>query len=348
MATPISYLTAPDFADDRLTEVINVPAYKTGRPAQLGIFRDEPIQTTYVRIGIQEEELFVIPARERGGESNVNMRGDRDGVRFTIPHFPLDDKITPSDVQNIVAWDSNYVFETVQGVYMQKLESIRTKHDLTHSYLDWGALNGLVVDVTGKQIANIYDEFDLTETVVEFDLETAATDVAELNREVKARIRKELRGTPATGIRCLAGSGFFDRYVKHQFVKDQLAAYAGQTPNPSRDDVEDTFTFAGLTLERIDEDYQYRAADGTIITKRAIPDDEAIVLPLGTPYFKRYIAPPDTMSGANKRPDPATKVHVSTKTMDHDKGVEIHTESNVLPICTRPQLMVRLKLPEAG
>lgn len=345
MATPIEYLTAPDFAADRLSEVINIPPYTTGRPAQLGIFRDEPIQTTYVRLGIDEDELFVIPARERGGPSNYDTRRDKSGVEFTIPHFPLGDKITPSDIQNLIAWDSNYVFETVQGVYLQRMESLRGKHDLTHSYLDWGALNGLVVDVTGKQIANIYEEFDLSETAVEFDLATASTDIASLNRDVKARIRKELRGTRATGIRCLAGPDFFDQYVSHPFVKEQLAAYSGQTPNPGRDDVEDTFTFAGLTLERIDEDYQYRREDGTVVTSRAIPDDEAIVLPLGTPFFKRYIAPPDTMGGANKRPRASDKVFVSTKELDHDKGISIHTESNVLPVCTRPQLMVRLRMP---
>lgn len=347
MATPIDYLTDPDFADDRLTEVINVPAYTTGRPAQLGIFSDEPIRTTNVRLGLDADELFVIPARERGGESNLNTRSDKAGVNFTIPHFPLDDAITPSDIQNLVAWGSEYVYETVQDVYIKRMESMRGKHDLTHSFLDWGALNEIVVDVTGRQIADIYDEFDISETVVEFDLDTATTDIAELNRVVKARIRKEMRGAIATGIRCLAGPEFFDRYIKHPFVKEQLAAYSGQTPNPSRDDVEDVFTFGGLTLERIDEDYQYRDADGSIIVKRAIPDDEAIVLPLGTPFFKRYIAPPDTLSGANRTPDPTQKVFVSTKVMDHDKGVGIHTESNVLPLCTRPQLMVRLKQPSA-
>ncbi len=347
MATPMDYLTAPDFAADKLTETINIAPYTTGRPAQLNIFRDEPIRTTFVKLGINEDELFVIPAKERGGESNLAMRGDKKGVEFTIPHFPLDDKITPSDIQNLIAWDSDYVFEAVEGVYIERMESLRGKHDLTHSYLDWGALNGIVVDASGKQIANIYEEFELSETVVEFDLDTATTDIAALNRSVKARIRKELRGERATGIRALAGSDFFDKYVSHPFVREQLAAYPGQTPNPGRDEVEDSFTFGGLTIERIDEDYQYRQEDGTFTTKRAIPDDEAIVLPMGTPFFKRYIAPPDTMGGANKRPDASEKVHVSTKVMDHDKGVGIHTESNVLPLCTRPQLMVRLKPPAA-
>ncbi|NTI27126.1 major capsid protein [Rhizobium rhizogenes] len=78
--------------------------------------------------------------------------------------------------------------------------------------------------------------------------------------------------------------------------------------------------------------------------RKAVADDEAIVVPLGTPFFKRYIAPPDTISGANRRPDPDTKVFVSTDDLPHDKGREIHTESNVLPICIRPQLLIRLKM----
>ena len=349
MATPMDYLSAPDFASDALTEAVNIAPYRTGRPAQLGIFTDTPILTTYVRLGVQERDLILIPARERGGESNLNIRPDRKGVvDFHIPHFPLDDTIKPSDIQNLVAWDSEYVMESLTGVYMQRLDDIREKHHQTHSYLDWGALNGIVIDATGKLLVNIYEEFGIDPTEVFFDLDTTTTDIAELNRSAKAIIRKELRGSPVTGMRALAGKEFFDRYVSHKFVKEQLAQYSGQTPNPNRDDVEDVFTFAGLTLERIDEEFQYRQPDGTLVTREAVAEDEAILVPLGSQYFKRYVAPPDTLSGANKKPKEAEKIFISTKEMDHDKGMEIHSESNVLPICQRPNLMVRLKIGEAG
>ncbi|NKJ79640.1 major capsid protein [Rhizobium leguminosarum] len=345
MATPLDYLSAPSFADDRLTESINIPPYKTGRPAQLGIFVDTPIHTTYVRLGIEEEELTIIPARERGGETNLNMRGDRNGVSFDIPHFPLDDAITPSDIQNLTTWgDANAIMIGLEDVYNTKLETMRAKHDLTHSYLDWGALNGLVIDGESKVLLNLYDKFDLAEFSIDYDLDTAATVISTLNREVKAQIRKELRGTPATGVRVLAGKTFFDKYVSHPNVLEELRSYKGEGSNPARDDVEDIFIFAGLTLERIDEEYKVRQANGTIATRAAIPDDEAIAIPLGTPFFKRYIAPPDTLSGANRKPAAETKVFVSTNDLPHDKGREIHTESNVLPICVRPQLMVRMKI----
>lgn len=37
MSTVLDLLQAPEFADARLTESINIPPYETGRPAQLGI-----------------------------------------------------------------------------------------------------------------------------------------------------------------------------------------------------------------------------------------------------------------------------------------------------------------------
>lgn len=346
MPTVLDYLKAPEFADDNLTESINIAPYKTGRPSQLGIFTDTPIHTTYVRLGFVENELTVIPARERGGESNFNMRNDRSGVQFDIPHFPLDDSITPSDIQNLTVWGTDHALSSLEDVYNDRLTTMRAKHDLTHSYLDWGALNGVVMDGEGKILLNIYDKFDLTENVISFDLDVDTTQVSDKNREAKALIRKELRGTASTGVRVLAGKNFFDSYVKHKSVLDELRAYPGSTPNPSRDDIQDTFTFAGLTLERIDEEYKVMQSNGTLISKKAIPDDEAIALPLGTPFFKRYVAPPDTLSGANHRPKPDTKIFVSTNDLPHDKGREIHTESNVLPICVRPQLMVRLRIEQ--
>jgi hypothetical protein len=346
MSTVIDYLNAPEFADDKLTESINIPPYQTGRPAQLGIFSDEPIATTYVKLGYTSEEITIIPARERGGESNLNMRGDRQGVMIEIPHFPLDDKITPSDLQNILAWGEEAVFETLGGVLNRKLGSIRSKHDATHSHLDWGALNGMVIDAEGKLLLDLYDKFEIEQTVISFDLGVATTDISAKNREAKAAVRKALRGTASSGMIALAGPAFFDQYVAHKWVRESLQNYPTAAVNPSRDDVQDTFTFSGLRLERVDEEFNYRRPDGTLLARPAVADDEAVLIPLGTPHFKRFIAPPDTIADANRAPRPTDKIFISTEDLKHGKGREVHSESNVMPICTRPDLMVKLKLEE--
>jgi len=342
MATPLEYLSAPEFAPDRLTESINVPAYQTGRPAQMGLFTDTPIATTYVRVGINGDEITIIPARERGGENNLNMRDGRAAVFIGIPHFPLDDAITPSDIQNILAWGEDRVFETLGSVYNTKLASIRNKHEATWSHLDWGALNGLVIDAEGKVLLDLYDTFDLTQHAVNFALDTATTGIAAKNRAAKALMRRELNGAATTGSRVFAGTEFFDRHVSHPNVLESLKPYRDGTANPARDDVEDSFTFAGLTFERIDEEFQVRQPDGTFLSKEAVAPDEAILVPLGTEYFKRYNAPPDTIAGANRAPNPDDKIFVSTDDLPHGKGQEVHTESNTLPVCIRPQTMVKL------
>ena len=162
MSTVHDLMSAPDFADNRLTEAINIPPYQTGRLAQLGLFTDTPIATTYAKIGVKDGDITIIPARERGGPSNKNMRGGVADTLVPIPHFPLDDAITPSDVQNLTVWGENYVFQTFGNVLNDKLTTIRSKHDATHAALDWGALGGQVTDAEGKLLVDLYDKFSLT------------------------------------------------------------------------------------------------------------------------------------------------------------------------------------------
>ncbi len=327
-----------------MTQAINIPPYVTGRPAQLGIFTDTPIATTYVRLVIKDGLITVIPARERGGPANKNMRGDVKATLLDIPHFPLGDQITPADLQNLHAFGEDQQLLTLAGVVNDKLTDIRGKHDATWNHLDWGALNGVVLDAEGKELADLWATFGITQEEVDFALDNTATNVAAKNGEVKSLIRKALRGTPSTGVIVLAGKAWYDAYVGHEFVRKSLENYPGPTPNPARDDVADRFTFRGLTSERIDEEFQVRLANGTFEAQPAVAEDEAIAIPLGTPFFKRYIAPPDTIQDANNAPRPGDKVFVSTDLLPHGKGMDIWTESNVLPICQRPDLMIKLTM----
>lgn len=345
MATVLDYLSAPEFADDRLAQVINIPPYETGRLAQLGLFTDEPIPTTYVRLAIDGDEITIIPAIERGGPANKNMGEGHGHTLISIPHFPLDDAITPADVQNIMAFGEDYIFQSLEGVYQRKLMSMRSKHDATHSHLDWGAIRGQVVDAKGRLLVNLFTQFGITQEVQNFALGTSSTDVAGASRLAKAKTRRQLRGSPSRGVRVFSSPEFFDAYVGHASVKEGMKYYPGSTPNPARDDISDIFEYPkGFVLERVDEEFQYRQADGTFAVQDAIPAGEAISVPLGTDLFKRYIAPPDTLPTANRAPDPTDKVHISTEELKHGKGRDIHTESNVLPICTRPGVIVRLTM----
>lgn len=343
MATVLDLLKAPEFAARRLTETINIPPYRTGRLAQLGIFQDEPIATTYVRLLIQGGTITVIPARQRGAPANKNMREGEAVTLIQVPHFPLGDAIGPSDIQNLTDIETLQLL-TLASVLNGKLSAMNSKHQQTWNHLDWGALAGIVVDAEGKQLANLWDTFGITQTSMSFALGNTATDIASKNGAVKSLIRKVLNGLPSTGVRVFAGANWYDAYVGHQFVREALKYYPGATPNPARDDIQDTFDFRGLTVEKIDETFPHRLADGTFESLPAINANEAVAIPLGSGIFKRYIAPPDTVQDANNVPQPGEKIFVSTEPLPHGKGEDIWTESNILPICTRPDAMIKLTM----
>lgn len=343
MSTVHDLMSAPEFADAQLTEAINIPPYQTGRLAQLGLFTDTPIPTTYVKVGVKDGDFTIIPSRERGGPTNKNMSRRHAQALIEVPHFPLEDAITPSDFQNLLAYGEDRVFETFGNVLNGKLAEMRGKHDQTHAHLDWGAVNGLILDADGYELLDLYETFGVDGTPLSLALGTAGTDVANATREVKASIRRALKGSPMTGVRILAGENFFAQYVGHATVKDAYKYFSSQR-NPNRDGLDDGFDHGGAVIERVDEEFSVRLPNGTLETRPAIDPDEAIALPLGTPYFKRYVSPPDTINDANQAPDPASKVFVSTDERPHGKGYDIHTESNVLPVALRPQVMKRLTL----
>ena len=139
MSTVHDLMSAPEFADAQLTEAINIPPYQTGRLAQLGLFTDTPIPTTYVKVGVKDGDFTIIPSRERGGPTNKNMSRRHAQALIEVPHFPLEDAITPSDFQNLLAYGEDRVFETFGNVLNGKLAEMRGKHDQTHAHLDWGA-----------------------------------------------------------------------------------------------------------------------------------------------------------------------------------------------------------------
>lgn len=343
MATVLDLLTAPEFTDDRLTDSINVAPMMTGRLARLGLFRPRGIPTTYVRIAITDDEITIIPARERGGPPNENMKGDKTRALVEIPHFPLHDALTPGDLQNIMSWGESIQFKMVGDAYNEKLTNMRLKHDNTHHHMDWGAINGTILDAEGKTLLDVYDTFSLTRPTMNYALANAGTDVAAKNRVLKSTIATALRGAATTGVRIFAGPTWYDAYVSHAKVLAALRAYpmAGQ-PNPEREDISDVFPFAGVTVERVDEEFPFRQADNTFVMRRPIPVNEAVAVPMGTQFFSRFIAPPDTILDANRAPSFDSRIFVSTAELDHGKGRSIWTESNVLPICTRPGIMVQL------
>lgn len=81
------------------------------------------------------------------------------------------------------------------------------------------------------------------------------------------------------------------------------------------------------------------ASDAAGNARVFIPTNEAIAIPLGTmSTFQLVYAPADFNEAANTI---GRRMYAKQKPKEFDRGWDVHTQSNPLPLVFRPKLLVR-------
>lgn len=317
-----------------LTNAINVIPNKYGRVQELGVFTEKGVKTTSVVIDINNGVLSILPPGQRGGPASVGKSGKKKSISFQIPCFPHEDVVLPDEVQDIRPFgESSDELTTVMDVVLEKLAAMRDKHDITLEYMRMGALQGQIKDDEGNVLLDLFEVFKITQKVVNFTLGTATTDVQKACREVTRYIKKNLKGETMTHVHCLCSSTFFDKLIAHPAVKEAYNAY--QAASPYREDMSRGFKFQDILFE----EYEASAStkDGTEL--RFIPDGDARFFPMGTRNtFQTYFAPADFEETVNTIGVP---VYAKQEPGKMGRSRDLHTQSNPLPICGRPEVLVR-------
>ena len=88
------------------------------------------------------------------------------------------------------------------------------------------------------------------------------------------------------------------------------------------------------------EEYRGQATDAEGTTHRFIASGEGHCFPVGTMNsFVTYFAPADFNETVNTLGLPLYAKQTARK---FDRGIEIHTQSNPLPLCLRPAVLVKV------
>ena len=323
----------PAFSTSAMTDAINVIPTQYGAVNELGIFKDKGVDTTSVIVERKNGVLNVLSATERGAPGNVNTSGKRDIVSLPIPSFVLNDSILASEVQNIRKFGSADEMEAIQDKVIEKLAEMKAKHEITLEYMRCCALQGVVKDGSGSTLVDLFDTFGITQHTQSFNTSSASTKIDQKLRDVKRYLEKNLKGEVMTGILCLCSGNFFEAIVQHASMKDAYHAYQGATPY--REDLRYNFVFNGIRFI----EYEGTASNAAGSTLRFIPDNEAVFLPIGTRnVFETVYAPADYIEAVNTIGQP---YYAKQKVQDFDRGIDVQTQSNPLPICKRPELLVK-------
>lgn len=324
----------PAFSMASLTAAINLIPNRYGRLEQLGLFVPRPVTQRNILVEEMNGVLNLLPTLPPGSPGTVGTQGKRKVRSFVVPHIPHDDVVLPDEVQGIRAFGTESQTEVIASVIARKLETMRNKHAITLEHLRAGALRGQILDADGSVIYDLFAEFGVTQTTVNFQLNVATTKVKQKCNEVLRTIEKNLMGEVSTGVRVLCSPSFFDALTTHDNVEKAFAYYqqGAQLVNDTRNG----FRFGGLTFE----EYSGFAVDASGNVRKFIPDGEAIAFPEGTmDTFVTFFAPADFNETVNTLGQP---LYAKQEPRKFDRGTDLHTQSNPLPMCLRPAVLVRL------
>ena len=318
-----------------LTEAINVVPNTYGRLRELNLFPIKPVNTTTVAIEIKNNVLNLLPTQPRGGPATQNVTGKRQLKSFRIPHIPLEDLILADEVQNIRAFGSENQLQAVMALVNERQMEIVNKFAITLEWLRNGALKGQVLDADGVTVIyNWFTEFGISQKSVDFALTTEETNVAAKVLEVKRHIEDNLLGDSMTRIRALCSPEFWEALTSHASVIDAFRYYQGV--NNQRDDLRRGWEYQGVVFE----EYRGQAEDAEGTTHKFVPENEAVFFPEGTQTtFRTFVAPADFIETVNTMGRPLYSKLAIDK--DLQRWVKIHAQSNPLPICMRPAVLVR-------
>lgn len=316
-----------------LTAAINKIPNNYGRLEQLNLMPAEGVRTRTILIEEMSGVLNLLPTMPVGAPGSLGTQGKRKVRSFVIPHIPHDDVVLPEEVQGLRAFGSENDLEALSNLIAKKLQNMRNKHAITLEHLRMGALKGVILDADASTIYDLYSEFGITQKTVNFALTTNATEVIGKVLEVKRHIEDNLRGEFMTGIMCLCSQGFFDALTTHPKVKEAYQRW--QNGQILFSDNRINFSFGGVVFE----EYRGQATDAAGNVRKFIADDEAHFFPLGTAStFRTYFAPADFNETANTLGLPLYAKQAPRK---FERGTDIHTQSNPLPICLRPEVLVK-------
>ena len=319
---------------DYTEELLLVPN-KWGLINELGIFRSEPVAQHSITVESRTGTLAVISDQVRGARNLANKDDNRNLRSFPIPHFPLDDAVSPADLQGKRAYGSADAAETEAAVIARKLERIRLNHSVTLEAARAFALTtGAIYAPNGTVAANYYTDFGVTRTEVDFVLGTTTTEIVTKVESIIAAIQDNIiSGEVVTQVVALCSPAFFAKLIVHPTVKEAFKYYTSvQEPLRKRlgSGVYRRFEFAGV------EFIEYRGSyNGTAL----IPTGDAYFLPAGTSdMFISYFSPANKFSHVNTLGEEA---YAFTYKDSKDEKIEIQTEHNALHLVRRPAAVCR-------
>lgn len=320
------------FTVRKLTQAINLLPNRYSRTTEMGLFQWQAGTDKTVMIEMKNNTLSLVPTTPWGGVSPKNKSSSRNTRSFAIPHTSFEDTVLAAEVIGVRAFGTENSMETVAMKVNDKLQSMKDKIDMTMEWRRFNALKGYVLDSDGSIIEDYFAAFGVQKKVIPLGLGNASTDVRKKCMDVLRYLEDHAAGLLFSRAHALVSPELFDALTGHGAVKEIYLGWA-EAQNKLGGDLRKGFTFGGITFE------EYRAnVDGM----RFIDEGKGHLFPVGAAdLFSDFGAPADFIDTANSL---ALPYYARQQTKDFNRGFDLHTQSNILPLVNRPAMLVELTL----
>lgn len=290
--------------------------------------------------------ITLLPQVNRGDKAATQGKERAaDTFALKLAYFKHADRLTGEDIQSwrqVGSTDD----ETLARATAEKLTDMRRVWDQTQEYLRLQALKGVFKTPDGVTVANMFTEFGITQTEIDFKLGTAGTEVDLKIAQLKRAIAKSVKnGGAIGGVEVLVDPAFFDKLISHNSIKQAYLYYVNTGKQALRDDLSsymqwgimDHFEHRGVTF--ISYDATFNLPDGS--TEDAFEASSGIAYAQGVrDLFRGYNGPSNKLSEANQ---PGQEIFMNTYVDPKDEFVEFEMEAAPLMFCTRPASLIKVK-----
>lgn len=305
----------------------------------VGLFSEEFLTTPTVTFEETAKTLALIGDQFRGAKPQANKDDVRKIRSYPIAHFPIVDEILPADIQGKRAYGSQDTAETEAAVIARKMERIRRNIDITMEVGRFSTLTtGNLYAPNGTISGNLFTDFGITQTSVDFVLGTGTTDlIGKVETVIAAMQDNAITGSVITGVVAYCSPEWFAKFIAHAKVQTAYQYYTateGQQIQRNRaggnNGLYREFQYGGIRFIEV----------RTVLAgQRLIPAGEVVFVPTGTDdVFVSYFAPANRMDFVN------TVAERSYLWMYRDpKGtrIDLDGEFDVTHIIRRPALVVK-------
>lgn len=326
------------FSVTSLTDAVQDMKVRSSRINDMGLFTEGGVSALTIAIERMGDTIQIVAPTPRGAPGDTKEVSKRNMTAIAVPHFQRDWSVMADEVQGVREFGSENNLQTVMGVVAAKLADNVADLDLTDEYSRLGAIQG-VVTYKGGSTLDLYNTFGITApSAITFDM---SVDDGSLRQQCSNMIRSARKAVGALSfdhIHAFVGDDFFDALLKSPEVRSTFTgwtdaqilrdSYTGATraENP-------IFEFGGIVWENygaIDDD-----GDGALV---GIGAKKARFFPFGMPgLFRTYHAPADYMETVNTI---GLRRYAKQWPMVNGKGINGETQTNVLHICTRPNVLL--------